>query len=82
MINLEVITPYLSYDEKIIWIELDTTVGNIVIKPDHTPMLCYVLDGQNIIYCLPNGKQKILLVKDCLISFMDNNLTLLAQKVE
>ena len=81
MINLEVVTPTSSYNDKIIWMECNTDFGNIVIKNNHTPVIFSVLDGQNIIYGLPNGKIVNLTVKDCLINFKDNHLTIIADEV-
>lgn len=77
MINLEIVSPTSSSAEKIIWVECDTSFGNLVIKANHTPVIFSVLDGQSIIYGLPNGKIENLSVKNCLINFKDNHLTII-----
>jgi F0F1-type ATP synthase epsilon subunit len=81
MINLEVVSPTSSYAKKIIWVECDTSFGNLVIKADHTPVIFSVLDGQSIIYGLSNGKIENLSVKNCLINFKDNQLTIITDEL-
>jgi F0F1-type ATP synthase epsilon subunit len=82
MINLEVVSPVSFYTEKIIWIECDTSVGNLVIKENHTPVIFSVLDGSSIIYGLPNGKIENLSVKNCLINFKDNHITIITDELK
>ena len=81
MINLEIVTPASSYVEKIIWIECDTSFGNLVIKENHTPVIFSVMDGQSIIYGLPNGKIENLSVKNCLINFKNNHMTIITDEL-
>ncbi len=82
MINLEIVSPSLNISENIIWLELNSPAGNIVIQPDHTPMFISVLDGESFIYCLENGKQKNIKIEDGFLSFDNNQACLIGQKIE
>lgn len=82
MINLEIVSPSLNILENIIWLELNSPAGNIVIQPGHTPMFISVLDGESFVYCLENGKQKNIKIEDGFLSFDNNQACLIGQKIE
>ncbi len=42
---------------KIIWIELNTPVGNFIIAKGHAPMILTLLPEKQLTYLLENGKE-------------------------
>lgn len=56
--NLSLISPFKRLYKKIAWIEVDTTVGNFVIEPEHAPMILVLEKDSFVNYCLLSGKQE------------------------
>ena len=40
------------------WVELQTLIGNIIIQPQHAPMILQIQQNSQIRFCLDSGKQK------------------------
>lgn len=43
---------------KVLWVELQTRVGNFIIQPEHAPMIVELQPESQIRFCLENSKQK------------------------
>ena len=40
------------------WVELQTQVGNVIIQPQHAPMILQLQPNSQIRFCLDSSKQK------------------------
>ena len=43
---------------KVIWVELQTSVGNLIIQPEHAPMIVELQPKSQVRFCLDSSKQK------------------------
>lgn len=41
------------------WVELQTTVGNFIIQPEHAPMILQIQPNSQVRFCLDSSKQKV-----------------------
>ncbi len=62
--ELSIITPTYKKLYAIAWIELETTTGNFVIQPGHAPTILLLTPNNNAIFCLSNGKQETIAIKE------------------
>jgi F0F1-type ATP synthase epsilon subunit len=40
------------------WVELQTKIGNLIIQPEHAPMIVELQPSSQVRFCLDNTKQK------------------------
>lgn len=45
-----------SFD--IIWLEVNTPIGNFVMQRGHAPMILILSPNKPLVYCLQNGQQE------------------------
>jgi len=77
MMNLHIIRPLSKEELQIAWVEIETPVGNFVIQPKHAPMVLTLTPGEDITFCLSNGKQKSIPVKQGIVEITRNGATIL-----
>jgi len=61
--DLNLITPTVTKNLAIAWIELNTSAGNFVIQPGHVPTILVLVPYKEMIFCLRSGKQESILLK-------------------
>ena len=55
--KLHIISPYEIKEQTIVWLEINTPVGNMVIQNNHAPMIIELSKNTDIFFMLPSGKQ-------------------------
>ncbi len=58
--KLSVISPHSVIEHTIVWIEINTPVGNIVIQENHAPMIVEIEPNSELLFMQQNGKQVLL----------------------
>ena len=56
--ELIIIGPTHKMTTKVAWLEVNTTVGNFVIQPEHAPTVLILEANKALTYCLTSGKQE------------------------
>jgi len=75
--TLQVISTTTSFMRDISWLEIDTVVGNFVIRPGHAPTVLMLDPGKPIIFCLSNGKQETLSIGKGIVEITRTKATVL-----
>lgn len=65
--ELRVITPQEVKKYVVTWIDLYTPEGNLIIQPNHAPIILTLLAGKEVTFCLKNGKKESIMVSQGLI---------------
>lgn len=78
---LTILTPLSSRIEDITWVELDTTVGNMIIQPGHVPMVLELLAEKAITFGLKNGKQETIRTKKGFVEVTRTSVTLIIHEI-
>ena len=60
--KLCVISPHGIVHHTIVWAEINTPAGNMVIQENHAPMIVEIQPNSEILFMQPNGKQVSLIV--------------------
>ena len=74
---LNLITPFQKTTRTVAWLEIDTTVGNFVIEPEHAPMILVLEKDSNIVFCLTSGKREKIQIKTGIVHIKRNLVTIL-----
>ncbi|OGB83656.1 hypothetical protein A3F66_04100 [candidate division TM6 bacterium RIFCSPHIGHO2_12_FULL_32_22] len=74
---LNLITPFQKITKTVAWLEVDTTVGNFVIEPEHAPMILTLEKDSNVVFCLASGKREKVLVKSGIAHIKRDSVTIL-----
>jgi len=74
--TLTVVTPHESATYAIVWLELNTPTGNIVVQPGHAPTILILSPGQQAVFRLDTGKQESLAVRQGIASIGRDHATL------
>lgn len=61
--KLYIISPFSKKTLDIVWIELNTPVGNFVIQPGHAPTILTLAPHKEVTFCLKSGKQESFMAK-------------------
>lgn len=80
MMELEIIRPLSKQEFSIAWIELNTSHGNFVIQPDHSPMVLVLSPKSSCTFCLSNGKQELIEVERAVAEITRKKITLLVSQ--
>jgi len=56
--ELKITGPEGTQTHEILWVEINTRVGNFIVQPGHTPMIVSLAPDKEVIFCLKNGKQE------------------------
>lgn len=78
--KLSVISPLSIQHYFIVWIEINTPVGNMVIQENHAPMIIEIAANSEILLMQENGKQVSILVMQGFIHVMREEIKLLITK--
>jgi F0F1-type ATP synthase epsilon subunit len=57
-----VISPHAVVHHTIVWVEINTPTGNMVIQENHAPMVVEIEPNSELLFMQPNGKQVSLIV--------------------
>lgn len=60
--KLSLISPHSFIEHNIVWVEINTPVGNMVIQENHAPMIVEIEPNSEILFMQQNGKQVSLVV--------------------
>ena len=60
--QLQIVGINQKKDFNVVWVELQTKVGNIIIQPEHAPMIVELQPNSQIRFCLDNTKQESVLI--------------------
>ncbi|MGZ6250560.1 MAG: hypothetical protein ACXWL2_00875 [Candidatus Chromulinivorax sp.] len=75
-----VISPYSTTEYTIVWAEINTPAGNLVIQENHAPMLVEIEPNSELLFMQDNGKQTSLIVIQGLIHVTRQEIKLLITK--
>ncbi len=78
--KLSVISPHSVIEHTIVWIEINTPVGNIVIQENHAPMIVEIEPNSELLFMQQNGKQVLLTVLQGFIHVTRQEIKLLVTK--
>ena len=79
--ELHIITPQKIQKYTITWIDLHTPEGNLIIQPNHAPMVLVLSPGKEVTFCLKNGKQESVMVTQGFIEIMRTHATMLINTI-
>ena len=75
--KFSVISPHATAEYAIVWIEINTPVGNMVIQQDHAPMIIEIEQNSELLFMQQNGKQISLMIVQGFIHITRQNIKLL-----
>lgn len=75
--KLYLITAEQKQEYTIAWLELNTSVGNFVIKSGHAPTLLSLSSHTKIKFCLTNGKHEIVTINKGIANITRTMVTIL-----
>ncbi len=78
--KLSVISPHAIIEHTIVWLEINTPVGNLVIQEDHAPMIVEIEPNSELLFMQQNGKQISMIVVQGFIHVMRQEIKLLVTK--
>lgn len=55
--KFSVISPHSIIEHTIVWVEVNTPVGNMVIQENHAPMVVEIEPNSELLFMQQNGKQ-------------------------
>lgn len=55
--KFSVISPHTIIEHNIVWIEINTPIGNMVIQEGHAPMIIEIEKNSELLFMQENGKQ-------------------------
>ncbi len=55
---LNIISPETTETFTITWLEVFTPKGNLIIQPNHAPIILTLLPNEKMTFCLKTGKQE------------------------
>lgn len=59
------------------WVELQTKVGNLIVQPEHAPMILELQTNSQIRYCLDSSKQNTMLLSGGIVHITRTSVTIL-----
>jgi len=78
--KLRIISPQTDQTFDVAWVDVNTHVGNFVILKNHAPMLATISEGEEISFCLQNGKQETITPEGGTVEVARKMVTLLLTK--
>ncbi len=76
--QLQIISPESTLTLSVVWLEVNTPVGNFVIQPGQAPTILVLAQNQSIKFRLENGKQEAVMVKDGIVEVTRTTATVIA----
>lgn len=80
--QLTIISPSKKEHFDISWVELNTDQGNYVIQPGHAPIFFSLKAHAPFTYCLKNGEQEVIMIKQAMVEVTRNQITVLLSHFE
>lgn len=78
--KFSVISPHATLEHTIVWVEINTPAGNMVIQQGHAPMIVEIQPESELLFMQPNGKQILLIVLQGFIHITRQEIKLLVTK--
>ena len=78
--KFSVIKPHSVADHIIVWIEINTPVGNMVIQEGHAPMIVEIEPNSELLFMQQNGKQVSMVVLQGFMHVTREEIKLLVTK--
>jgi len=78
--ELTVITPHETAEYSIVWLELNTPTGNLVIQPGHAPTILILASHQPAVFRLKNGKQESVTIRHGIADIRRDRATLVVNE--
>lgn len=78
--KFSVISPHAVVHHTIVWVEINTPVGNMVIQENHAPMVVEIEPNSELLFMQPNGKQISIIVLQGFIHVTRQEIKLLVTK--
>ena len=75
--KFSVIGPNLKKTYEILWLEVETSLGNFVIEPGHAPLILILKPDHEIIFCLENETVETQIVTGGILEITRTHATLL-----
>lgn len=78
--KFSVISPHGVINHTIVWVEINTPVGNMVIQENHAPMVIEIESNSELLFMQQNGKQVSIVVVQGFIHVTRQDIKLLLTK--
>lgn len=78
--KFSVISPHSVVHHIIVWAEINTPVGNMVIQEGHAPMIIEIQPDSELLFMQENGKQVSLIVLQGFMHITRQEIKLLVTK--
>jgi len=78
--KFSVISPHAVTEHAIVWVEINTPAGNMVIQQNHAPMIVEIESNSELLFMQPNGKQVSVIVEQGFIHVTRQEIKLLITK--
>jgi F0F1-type ATP synthase epsilon subunit len=79
-VKFSVISPHSVVEHTIVWLEINTPAGNLVIQEDHAPMIVEIEQNSELLFMEHNGKQISIIVLQGFIHVTRKEIKLLVTK--
>jgi len=79
-VKFSVIKPHSVVQHTIVWVEINTPVGNMVIQEGHAPMIVEIEPNSELLFMQPNGKQILMIVLQGFMHVTREEIKLLVTK--
>ncbi len=78
--KFSVISPHGIINHTIVWVEINTPVGNMVIQENHAPMVIEIESNSELLFMQQNGKQVSIVVVQGFMHVTRQEIKLLVTK--
>lgn len=76
---LNIIKPKETIHHEIVWLEINTPVGNMIIQKHHAPMIVELQPHKEIAYQLANGKQQTMSISSGFVHVTRSEIKIIIQ---
>ncbi len=80
--TLHIVCPSYNKKVEIVWLELNTDIGNFVIQPGHAPTVLILSKDKKVTYCLTTGKQESLDVTHGIVDIERTQATMIISEMK
>ena len=77
---LNIISPKETIHHEIVWLEINTPVGNMVIQKHHAPMIIELEPHKEIAYQLVTGKQQTIPISRGFVHVSRTEIKIIVQR--
>jgi len=79
-VKFSVINPHSITEYSIVWLEINTPAGNMVIQENHAPLIIEIEPNSELLFMQKNGKQISMIVHQGFIHITRYSIKLLVTK--